>query len=178
MKLVSLLKRQDVSMFVQYSTPKIHKIVAESQHQLTKNWIFHTVYVEFCKKILVLRLQSSIGLCIKAEWLPLRLRFIYTYIIGDFNPSVRIIKLVSHTTYVVCVNFLYISGWDLQFKVNSKRQICWETFHGSFIYYSEFLPEICWEDIAEEILFYVFCFDVWPEAWTLALRLISQHTTN
>ena len=30
---------------------------------------------------------------------------IYTYIIGHYNPSVRIIDLVSHTTYVVCVNF-------------------------------------------------------------------------
>ena len=28
-----------------------------------------------------------------------------TYIIGHDNPSVRIIDLVSHTTYVVCVNF-------------------------------------------------------------------------
>ena len=37
---------------------------------------------------------------------------------------------------------------------------------------TEFLPEICWEEIAEEILF-VFYFDVRPGA----LRLTSQHTT-
>ena len=30
---------------------------------------------------------------------------IHTYIIGHYNSSVRIIDLVSHTTYVVCVNF-------------------------------------------------------------------------
>ena len=30
-----------------------------------------------------------------------------TYIIGYYNPSVRIIDLVSHTTYVVCVNFIH-----------------------------------------------------------------------
>ena len=30
----------------------------------------------------------------------------HTYIIGHYNPSVRIIDLVSHTTYVVCVNFI------------------------------------------------------------------------
>ena len=30
-----------------------------------------------------------------------------TYIIGHFNPSVRIIDLVSHATYVVCVNFIH-----------------------------------------------------------------------
>ena len=30
---------------------------------------------------------------------------LHTYIIGHYNPSVRIIDVVSHTTYVVCVNF-------------------------------------------------------------------------
>ena len=39
-----------------------------------------------------------------------------TYIIAHYNPLVRIIDLVSHTTYVVCVNFIY------KFKVDSKRQ--------------------------------------------------------
>ena len=82
-----------------------------------------------------------------------------TYVIGHYNPSVRIIDLVSHATYVVYVNFRH--KWrDLQFKVDSERQIFWETFHGSFNLLSEFLPEICWEEIAEEILF-VSCFDVW-----------------
>ena len=98
----------------------------------------------------------------------------YTYIIGHYNPSVRIIDLVSHTTYVVCVNFIH--KWrDLLFKVDSKRQIFWETFHGSFKLLSEFITEICWEEIAEEILF-VFRFDVWPGTRTLAFRLISRHT--
>ena len=46
----------------------------------------------------------------------------HTYIIGHYNPSVRIIDLVSHTIYVVCVNFIH--KWrDLQFKVDSERQI-------------------------------------------------------
>ena len=37
----------------------------------------------------------------------------YTYISGHYNPSVSIIDLVSHTTYVVCVNFIH--KWrDLQ----------------------------------------------------------------
>ena len=31
---------------------------------------------------------------------------LHTYIIGHYNPSVRIINLVSHTIYVVCVNFI------------------------------------------------------------------------
>ena len=66
-----------------------------------------------------------------------------------------IIDLVSHTTFVVCVLILYRS----------------EKF-----FYSEFLPEICREEITEEIIF-VFCFDAWPGARTRALRVICQHTT-
>ena len=39
-----------------------------------------------------------------------------------YNPSARIIDQLSHTTYVVCINF--IRKWrDLQFKVDSERQI-------------------------------------------------------
>ena len=46
----------------------------------------------------------------------------FTYIIDHYNSSVRIIDLVSHTTYVACVNFIY--KWrDLQFKVGPERQI-------------------------------------------------------
>ena len=86
---------------------------------------------------------------------------IHTYIIGHYNPSVRIIDRVSHTTYVVCVNFIH--KWrQLQFKGDSERQIFRETFHGNFyLLPSEFLPEICWEEISEEILF-VLRFSVWP----------------
>ena len=102
-------------------------------------------------------------------------RYCNTYIIGHYNPSARIIDLVSHSAYVVCVNFIH--KWrDLQFNVDSERQIFWETFHGNFYLLSEFFPEICWEEIAEEILF-VFRFDVWPGTRTLAFRLISQHIT-
>ena len=86
--------------------------------------------------------------------------YIHTYIIGHYNPSVGIIDLVSHTTYVVCINFIH--KWrDLQFKVDSERQI-WETFHCNFILHSEFLPEFCWEEIAEEI---VFVSRFWCLAW-------------
>ena len=47
----------------------------------------------------------------------------HTYIHNwPYNPSVRVIDLVSHTTYVVYVNFIH--KWrDLQFKVDSERQI-------------------------------------------------------
>ena len=42
---------------------------------------------------------------------------IHTYIIARYNPSVRIIDLVSHTTYVVCFNFIQI-----------KKKNCYEKF--------------------------------------------------
>ena len=54
-----------------------------------------------------------------------------TYIIGHYNPSVRMIDLVSHTTYVVCVNFIH--KWrQLQFKVDSERQIFLRNFSWQF----------------------------------------------
>ena len=98
--------------------------------------------------------------------------YIHTYIIGHYNPSVGIIDLVFHTTYCVCVDFIR-KRKDLQFKVDRFFE---KLFMGIFYLLLEFLPEICWEEIAEEI-FFVFCFDVWRGVRTLALRLISQHTT-
>ena len=47
----------------------------------------------------------------------------HTYIIGHYNPSVKIIDLVSHTTYVVCVIFCIRKRRVVQFKVDSERQI-------------------------------------------------------
>ena len=66
----------------------------------------------------------------------------YIRIFGHYNPSVRIINLGSHTTYVVFVNFIH--KWrDLKFKVDFERQIFWETFQGNLYILSELLPEIC-----------------------------------
>ena len=46
----------------------------------------------------------------------------YINIIDHYNPSVWIIDLVTHTTYLVCVNFIH--KWrNLQFKVDYERQI-------------------------------------------------------
>ena len=50
---------------------------------------------------------------------------LHTYIHGHYNPLVRIIDLVSYTTYVVCVNL---------FKVDSERHIFWETFHDNSLF--------------------------------------------
>ena len=44
----------------------------------------------------------------------------HTYINSHYNPSVRIIDLVSHITYVVCVNCMH--KWqDLQFKKSTPN---------------------------------------------------------
>ena len=52
---------------------------------------------------------------------PLSINNIHTYITGLYNPSVRIIDLGSHTTYVVYVNFIH--KWrNLQFKDGRSRQ--------------------------------------------------------
>ena len=63
--------------------------------------------------------------------------------------------LASHTSHVACVNFIR-EFWDLQFKVDSGRQ----TFSWQFYLLSEFLPELCLEEIAEIIVF-VFYSDIW-----------------
>ena len=73
--------------------------------------------------------------------------YIITYIIGHYNPSVRIIDLVSHTTYVVCVIFI-LKRWGVQSKVDFERQIEndddeMRNFSWKFYLLSEFLPEIC-----------------------------------
>ena len=80
------------------------------------------------------------------------------YIIGHYNSSVRIIDLVSHTTFVLCVHFIH--KWrDLQFKVDSERQI-----------FEKLSPKIYFAHIA------FFFFFWWPGVSTNALNLISQQT--
>ena len=56
-----------------------------------------------------------------------------TYIIGYCNPSVRIIDLVSHITYVVCVNFMH--KWR---NIQLKAKNLWKIFMGIFIYSQSF----------------------------------------
>ena len=53
---------------------------------------------------------------------------------------------------MLCVLILYINGGTYDLK---------KLFMAIFNLPSEFMPEICWEEIAKEIHF-VFCFDVEP----------------
>ena len=58
--------------------------------------------------------------------------------LGHYNPSVRIIDLFFHTTYVLCVNFIYKWRVSLQFKVYSEQQIFEKFFLAIFIYSQSF----------------------------------------
>ena len=43
---------------------------------------------------------------------------------------------------------------------------------------SEILPEICWKEIAKDILFFILRFDAWRGIRTRSLSLINQHATK
>ena len=92
------------------------------------------------------------NVCACSQWGNFACLHIHTYIIGHYNPSVIIIDLVSHTTYVVWVNFLYISGGTYSLKLVPNDRFVEKLFMAIFIYSREFLPEICWDEIATEIL--------------------------
>ena len=67
----------------------------------------------------------------------------------SLQPFSQDYDLVSHTTYVVCANFIH--EWrDLQFKVHSERQIFEKPFHGNFIYSQSFRQKSA-EEVAGEI---------------------------
>ena len=105
----------------------------------------------------------------------------YTYIHNwSLQPLSQDYDLASHITFIECVNFLH--EWrDLQFKVDYERQIfeklfmaicnysqsfCQKSvefsasflkshfFFWQFFSSSDFLPEICLEERAEEIFSY------------------------
>ena len=63
--------------------------------------------------------------------------YIHTYIIGHYNPLVRIFDLVSHTTYVVCVNFLYISGGTYSLKSTLNDEFFLEKLFIALLIYSQ-----------------------------------------
>ena len=83
---------------------------------------------------------------------------------------------ISPIPLMLCVNFIH--KWrDLQFKVESEWQIYLRTFSWQFYLLSEFLLEVCWREVVQEIFLSYFCFNVWPGIWNMTLCLTSQHTT-
>ena len=136
-------------------------------------WIyFHTqVYTSLDSKF-----------CLEKVWVSFYFFFetqsnaLHTYIIGHYNPSVKIIDLVSHITYVVCVNFIH-KRRDLQFKVDSERQIFLRNFSWQFYFTLRVFARNQLRGNRRRNTFRIY-FDVWPGARTLAFRLISQHTSS
>ena len=95
-------------------------------------------------KISTLKISSAISLQ-RLEREPSGLLFphsllflIHTYIHNwPLQPFSQDYGLASHSTHVVCVNFM--REWrDLQFNVDSERQIFEKLFHGNFIYSQSF----------------------------------------
>ena len=62
---------------------------------------------------------------------------------------------------MLCVLILYMSGGTYSLKSTPNDRFL-RNFSWQFYLLSEFLPEICWEEVAEEIFFFYFRFDVWP----------------
>ena len=100
---------------------------------------------------------------------------IHTYVIDHYNTLVSNIDLVSHTTYVVCVNFM--RKWrELQFKVDSEQHIFWETFHGSFLIYSQSFCQKSAERKSPKKYYFVDCF--WCLAWGSNPGFTSNKSTH
>ena len=94
--------------------------------------------------------------------------YTHTFIIGNYNPSVRIMKklFAPHMPCEWC---------DLKFKDGTERQIFEKVFVA--IVFTE--TEICWEEVAEEIFFLCrFIGNVCPGDWTVASCLKAKMTKN
>ena len=85
-----------------------------------------------------------------------KLNITYIYTIGHYNPSVRIIDLVSHTTYVVCVNFIHELR-DLQFKIDSEEQISEKLFIAILFYLRIFVKNLSQQIAAAQKYFFILC---------------------
>ena len=85
--------------------------------------------------------------------------------------------LASHNTQLMlCAIILFVNGGTYNLTSTLKDRFVWETFSWQSYLLLDFLPDISWEDIAEEV-FSHFWSDAWPGILNRTLRLISQHTT-
>ena len=75
---------------------------------------------------------------------------------------------------MLCALSLYLSGGTYSLTSTTNDILLRNIFMAILYLLSEFLPDICWEKIVEEIFAY-FRFHVWFGIWTRALRLIWQH---
>ena len=95
------------------------------------------------------------------------------FYIGYYNPSVWIIELVSHTTYVVCVNCIY--RWrDLHFKVGSEQQIFEKLFMAILFNLRAFARNLLREYRRRN----TFCILFWYLAWDSNSGFLSNKPTH
>ena len=93
---------------------------------------------------------------------------IHTYIHNwPLQPFSQDYGLASHATHVVCVNFIR-ERRDIQFNVDSERQIFEKFFHGSFIYFQIFCQKSAAKRKPPKKYFSYFVFDDWPGIRTQA----------
>ena len=100
----------------------------------------------------------------------------HTYIHNSpVQPFSQDYGLPSHTTHVVCVNF--VRKWrNLQFNVDSERQNFEKLFHGNFIYSQSFCQKSA-EMKSPKKYFSYLIFLMTDLGYELRLlRLISRHT--
>ena len=80
---------------------------------------------------------------------------------STLQPFSQDYRLAFHTTYVVCVNFTH--EWrDLQFNVDSERQIFEKLFHGTFYLLSLLLKGNRQGNIFFYISFWCMTWDIKP----------------
>ena len=65
--------------------------------------------LKFMFELAILYIIFNVAIDYKQTYTTRKMKLVVaiTCLIGQHNPSVRIIDLVSHTTYVVCVNFIH-----------------------------------------------------------------------
>ena len=107
--------------------------------------------------------QQYVSWCVSMVQNP----WLHTYIRNwPLQPFSQYYDLGSHTTHVVCVKFIR-EWWDLQFNVDSKRQIFEKLFHGRFIYSQSFCQKSAERKSAKKYYSYLI-FDNWPGIRTRA----------
>ena len=95
-----------------------------------------------------------------------------TYIIGHYNPSVRITSWLL-TSPMLRALILYISSGTYSWK-STKNDRFLRSFSWQFYLLSVPLLEICWEEVAKEIFSY---FTFWCLTWDLNTGLTSNEPT-
>ena len=98
-----------------------------------------------------------------------------TYLIDHYNPSVRIIEIVSHITCVVCVNFIH-KGRHLQFKVVAGQNIFFVKFFMATFIYSQSLCQKYAEKKSPKNTFPIVFF--WCLAWGSNIDFMSNQPTH